>query len=99
MHSVNHFYNFFDFSNNLSFSFFSFFSSAEFFSIIFIFNFMQLLIMSVISELIWPTQLFNRQHTIGFNAYRLRTYTETICKLKKYSIIYKVLNKTLFKHK
>lgn len=60
---------------------------------------MQLLILTVISEMIWPTQLFNRQNTIGYNIYRLRTYTETLSKLKNYTLFYKIFFKTFTKFK
>lgn len=86
-----------DISQNSFFSSLSLFNSPEVFTVIFIFNFLQLLILTTISELIWPTQLFNRQNTIGFTAYRLRTYTETLLKLRKYTTFYKVFYKFLVK--
>jgi len=91
--------NYFDISNNFYLNSLSFFATSEFFTIIFIFNFMQLIISSAISELVWPTQLFNRQNTIGFKAFRLRTYTETVTKLLGYSVFYRIFNKGFYKFK
>lgn len=99
MNSNNTILSIFDFSNNVFFSSISLFTSAEFFTILFIFNFMQLLILTVISELIWPTQIFNKQHNIGYKVYRLRTYTETLSKLKNYTNFYKIFFLTITKFK
>jgi hypothetical protein len=99
MESTNTFFELFNFSENTLINTFSMFATAEFFTVIFIFNFLQLLVLSVISELIWPTQLFNRQNTIGFTAYRLRTYTETLVKLRSYTVFYKTFNKFFIKKK
>lgn len=85
------------FTDNSYFTEFSLFNAPEFFTVLFIFNFLQLLILTSISELIWPTQLFNRQNTIGFTAYRLRTYTEYLLKLRKNTVLYKVFFKYLLK--
>jgi hypothetical protein len=90
-------YDLFNISENTLINTLSLFSSAEFFTIIFMFNFLQLLILTVLSELIWPTQLFNRQNTIGFTSYRLRTYTETIVKLRGFTLLYKLFNKAFVK--
>ncbi len=58
----------------------------------FLYNFFKYLIMCIISELFWPTQFFNRRHNVGYQAYRLRTYTETLLKLIDYSSFYFVFN-------
>ena len=99
MKSTDTFFNFFNFSENTFINTFSMFATTEFFTVLFLFNFLQLLVLSVISELIWPTQLFNRQNTIGFTAYRLRTFTETIVKLRSYTVFYKTFNKFFIKKK
>lgn len=79
------------------FEIFSLFNAPEILTVLFIFNFLQLLILSIISELIWPTHIFNRQNNIGQLAYRLRTYTEYLVKLRNYTNKYKIFNKFLVK--
>ncbi len=54
---------------------------AETFVILMTYFFVKMLILTSLMELIWPTQFFNRRHSMGVNSYRLRTYTETIMKL------------------
>lgn len=74
------------------------FATPEFITVALIFNFLQSLILTVFSELTWPTQHFNRKNTIGFKAYRLRTFTETMLKLRNYTGLYRVMHSALFKH-
>jgi len=88
--SYNNIYEFWNLDNILIQSI-SLFSTSEFITTMLIFNFMQLLILTVISELVWPTQLFNRQNFINYGGYRLRTFTEVFCK----SNVFKKLNKFL----
>lgn len=91
-------YEYFDTSNWFITSSLSFLSSSEAITILLIFNFLEFIILSLFSELIWPTQHFNKKHSIGFKAYRLRTYAETVVKLRNYSFLYKLFNKMLKKH-
>ena len=66
--------------NSFDFYFFPLFE--DLIVVLMIYSFIKLLVLSTVNELIWPTQFFNRKHNIGFNAYRLRTYTEVLLKLK-----------------
>jgi len=50
--------------------------------ILMVYNFLKLLIISVIHELVWPTHYFNKKHNIGYSSYKLRTYSEYLLKLK-----------------
>lgn len=60
-----------------------FFSFIEDLIIVLMFyNFLKLLIICATNELIWPTQYFNKKHNIGYNLFRLRTYSEAFLKLK-----------------
>ena len=61
--------------------------------------FFKYLILTTIVELIWPTQYFNRKHSTGYQSYRLRTYTETILKLRDYSKFYYVYNTYLIRYR
>lgn len=67
----------FDFFNYYFFSFFE-----DLITVFMFYNFFKLLLMCVINELIWPTQYFNKKHNIGYQTYRLRTYSEVILKLR-----------------
>lgn len=60
--------------------FISFFE--DFFIILMFYNFLKLLVISVIHELIWPTHYFNKKHNIGYTSYKLRNYAECLLKLK-----------------
>jgi hypothetical protein len=52
MKSTDTFFELFNFSENTLLNTFSMFATAEFFTVLFLFNFLQLLVLSVISELI-----------------------------------------------
>jgi hypothetical protein len=41
-----------------------------------------MILLSSIVELIWPTQMFNRKNSTNVVSFRLRTFTETILKLR-----------------
>ena len=65
------------------------------------YNFLKLLLIGSILELIWPTQFFNRRHNINLQLFRFRTFVETFLKLKTSNYIlnisYKsILTKSLF---
>ena len=49
-------------------------------------------------ELIWPTLYFNRKHNIGFKAYRLRTFTETLLKLRSNNLTYNLASRLFLKY-
>lgn len=66
--------------------------------ILLIYNFIKLLIISIINELTWPTHYFNKKHNIGFTYYKLRTYFETINKLLIYDIFFKNYYLCFFKN-
>jgi hypothetical protein len=62
------------------------FSFFEDLIVVFMFyNFLKLLLMCIVNELIWPTQYFNKKHNIGYQSYKLRTYTETLLKLRNHN--------------
>ena len=63
-----------------------------------LYNFFKYLIVSAFVELIWPTQMFNRKHLIGYNVLKFRTYTETILKLKNFSQYYSIFNSFYLKY-
>lgn len=52
------------------------------FVVLMLYSFIKLVLLSSLFELIWPTQFFNRRHTSGLNSYRLRTFSETLLKLR-----------------
>lgn len=60
-----------------------FYSTLEdIFVVLMLYSFIKLLLLSSIVELIWPTQFFNRRNSSGVVSFRLRTFTETILKLR-----------------
>lgn len=63
-----------------------------------LYNFFKYLIICAMTELIWPTQYFNRKHTMGFQIAKFRTYTETILKLRNYNSYSYVFNYFLLKY-
>jgi len=63
-----------------------------------LYNFFKYLIICTMVELIWPTQFFNRKHTLGFQIVKFRTYTETILKLRNYNSFYYVFNYYILKY-
>ena len=80
------------------FNYFNFLSWEDLFVFFFLYNFFKFLILNSVMELIWPTLYFNRKHSIGFKAYRLRTYTETILKLRSSSKTFSMFTKLLVKY-
>ena len=81
--------------------FFNFYLNWNFEDVIVVFllyNFFKYLIICSITELIWPTQFFNRKNNIGYQIFRFRTFTEVILKLRNYSSYYFVFNLFLFKN-
>lgn len=81
------------------FNYFKFFAWEDFVVVFLLYNFIKFLFMSAIIELIWPTQFFNRRHTTGYTLIRFRTYTETILKLRSYSLYSYIFNLFLIKSK
>lgn len=77
----------FDFSN-----FYNYFNLEDFLVIMYCYIFFKFLIIATLFELIWPTQYFNRKHITGYQNYRLRTYTESLLKLKNYNNLYSIFN-------
>jgi len=63
-----------------------------------LYNFFKYLIICTITELIWPTQMFNRKHLMGFQVVKFRTYTETILKLRNYNSYFYVFNYFVLKY-
>lgn len=91
--------NFYEYINTVNFFFNAkLFLVEEIIVIALFYNFIKLLILGSLVELIWPTQFFNRKNNIGFNFIRYRTYTETIIKLRRKTKKYKAINKILFKY-
>ena len=60
---------------NLIFISSSFFNSSEFITTALIYNFMQLLILGIVSELVWPTQFFNSKFQY-FNKIRINNIVD-----------------------
>ena len=75
--------------------FISFFE--DFLIILMIYNFLKLLIISIIHELIWPTHYFNKKHNIGYSSYKLRSYTEYLLKLKNNNTFFYIYYMWFFK--
>ena len=82
-----------------SFNFYSYFRWEDFLILMYLYIFFKYLIITTIVELIWPTQYFNRKHSSGYQSYRLRTYTETLLKLRNYTTLYSVFNSFLIKYR
>ena len=61
----------------------------DIFVIIIMYVFIKMVLLSSIVELIWPTQIFNRKNSTNMVGFKLRTFTETILKLRS-------LNKNFF---
>jgi hypothetical protein len=52
------------------------------FVVIIMYIFIKMVLLSSIVELIWPTQMFNRKNSTNVISFRLRTFTETLLKLR-----------------
>ena len=80
------------------FNIYYYFAFEDFVVVIFLYSFFKYLIMCAITELIWPTQFFNRRQNIGYQVWRFRTYTEVLLKLRGYSNYYYAFNTFLIKY-
>ena len=80
------------------FNFYKYFAFEDFIVVFLLYNFFKFLIMCAMTELIWPTQFFNRRHNVGYQLWRYRTYTETLLKLRGYSNFYYIFNDYLLKY-
>jgi hypothetical protein len=58
----------------------------DIFVVLMLYSFIKLVLLSSLVELIWPTQFFNRRNSMGVTNYRLRTYTETLLKLRSSNV-------------
>ena len=54
----------------------------DIFIVLIMYIFIKMVLLSSIVELIWPTQIFNRKNSTNTNIFRLRTFTETLLKLR-----------------
>lgn len=54
----------------------------DIFVVLMLYSFIKLILLSSLVELIWPTQFFNRRNSMAITGFRLRTYTETLLKLR-----------------
>ena len=54
----------------------------DIFVVIIMYVFIKMVVLSSIVELVWPTQIFNRKNSTSVVSFRLRTFTETILKLR-----------------
>jgi len=63
----------------------------DIFIICIIYNFLKMLTLGVLSELIWPTQFFNRRNFIGAATIKKRTYVEFLLKLNGFKNLFKSL--------
>ena len=54
----------------------------DIFVVLMLYSFIKLVLLSSLVELIWPTQFFNRRHSMNTSTFRLRTYTEVLLKLR-----------------
>lgn len=61
--------------------------------VIFLFSFTKMILMCSLVELIWPTQFFNRRHSISFQTLHWRTYTEFFLKLRKKLLVKNYMNR------
>ena len=75
-----------------TFNYLSHFRWEDFLVVTYLYIFFKYLILTTVVELIWPTQYFNRKHSIGYQTYRLRTYTETLSKLRGFTTFYSLYN-------
>ena len=54
----------------------------DIFVVLVMYIFIKMVLLSSIIELIWPTQMFNRKNSTNVVSFRLRTFTETLLKLR-----------------
>jgi hypothetical protein len=62
------------------------------FVVLMLYSFIKLIVLSSLVELIWPTQFFNRRHSMGVINTRLRTYTEVLLKLRSSNTTFSYLS-------
>jgi hypothetical protein len=74
------------------FSYFTAISTSQFtgdvISLLMLYSVFKYLLVGVVTEMIWPTQLFNRMHSYLNDTIRFRTYTEYFSKLMAYSTFF-----------
>jgi hypothetical protein len=58
------------------------------FVVLMLYSFIQLILLSSLLELIWPTQLFNRKNSSNVTSFRLRTFVEVLTKLRGLRIVF-----------
>jgi hypothetical protein len=61
---------------------------ADLLSIVMLYSVFKFLLVGLVTEMIWPTQLFNRTHSYLNNSLRFRSYNEFILKLFDYSTFF-----------
>lgn len=52
----------------------------DIFSVVMVYSFFKMLLLSIFVELLWPTQFFNKKHSSLLDFVRRRTYIEHILK-------------------
>lgn len=60
----------------------------DIFVVIMLYSFIKLIVLSSVIELVWPTQFFNRKNIATILNFRLRTFTETMLKLKNQNLTF-----------
>ncbi len=60
----------------------------DIFIICMVYNFLKLLILGLLSEMVWPTQFFNRRNFIGTSNIHKRVYTEYFTKFYRINNLY-----------
>ena len=89
--------NIFEYLNSFNFFLnFKLISSEEIIIIFLFYNFIKILIFGSLLELIWPTQFFNRRHSI--NNIKFRSFVEVLSKLKLNNNIYNIYNVFFIKY-
>ncbi len=61
---------------------------ADFLSILMLYSVFKFILVGIVTEMIWPTQFFNRTVSYLNDTVRYRSYTEYILKLINYSSFY-----------
>ena len=72
--------------------------SEEIVVLLIFYNFIKIIILGSVVELIWPTQYFNKKHNINNNFLKFRNFLETILKLRPIDFKKNLLNKNLLKY-
>lgn len=90
----------YEFINNINFFFNSkLFLVEEFVVLLLFYNFVKLIVFGSLLELLWPTQFFNRRHSSNYSLVKIRTFTETVLKLRRRTPFYKIFNRALYKYR